>query len=73
MFKGSIRSLYGYKEPHCHISHSSIKWFYEFNSFIDYYNGNYFNSDKMSWHSWYPMKEDELDNIYISSSIIGMY
>lgn len=71
MFKGSIHSLYDFKEPLRHISYRSIK-FFEFNSFIDPFDGNYFNSSNMSLYSWYPMCQDELDKTYISSSIICM-
>lgn len=49
---------------------------YQFNgvtSFIDSLNGEFFNSDKMSWNSWYYMcSDDDADKVYISNNQMMM-
>lgn len=67
--KISIKSEYDFKTDFCR---RCISNFYQFNGFIDLLNGDFFNSDKMSWNSWYYMYSDDDDKVYISTNQMMM-
>lgn len=65
----SLKSQYDFKTEFCR---QCISNFYSFNgvvSFIDLLNGEFYNSDKMSWDSWYYMcGNGDIDKVYISTN-----
>ena len=59
----SMHSVYGFKEDYCR---TSIWGMYEFNMFctmMDVWNKERFNSDKMSWKSYYYLDVCEGDSV----------
>lgn len=65
----SLKSQYSFKTDSCR---QCISNFYSFNgvvSFVDLLNGEFYNSDKMSWDSWYYMySDDDVDKVHISTN-----
>ena len=69
----SLKSQYDFKTDFCRRCISNFYSFNGFISFIDILNGDFFNSDKMSWNSWYCMySDDDVDKVYISTNQMMM-
>lgn len=69
----SIKSQYNFKTDFCRRCISNFYQFNGFISFIDLLNGDFFNSDKMSWDSWYYMySDDDVDKVYIATNQMMM-
>lgn len=69
----SMHSIYSFKEDYCRRCVMNSYTFNGFTSFIDLLNSDFFNSDKMSWDSWYYMNCDEDDKVYISTQQMMMW
>ena len=63
--------MYDFKDDCCRKCISNLYQFNGFVSFIDLLNGEFYNSDKMSWDSWYYMYSDN-DKVYISTNQLIM-
>lgn len=71
--KISVKSQYSFKTDFCRRCISNFYSFNGFVSFIDLLNGDFFNSDKMSWDSWYYMySDDDVDKVCITTNQIMM-
>lgn len=68
----SMRALPIFKEDYCRRCIMNSYQFNGFTSFIDSLNGDLFNTDKMSWDSWYYMYCDEGDNVYLNKYQLEM-
>lgn len=67
--KISMKSEYDFKNEYCRKCILNSYQFNGFTSFIDLLNNVLYNSDKMSWDSWYYME----DKMYISNQQMSMW
>lgn len=64
-----MKSEYDFKNEYCRKCISNYYQFNGFTSFIDLLNNVLYNTDKMSWDSWYYME----DKMYISTQQMSMW
>ena len=73
MMRISVQSLYGFKEDYCRYCVSNPYYFNDIATFVDTHNHNLFNTDKMSWKSYYPIQTEYDERLKDTMTTLRMY